>query len=77
MDNEEYLVQIFERAYYGEHFLEESVVIGSEGIKEYLRKHTFIESVIDSVLRDREFYSMFDIIRILEKNPDGSFDFYN
>lgn len=77
MDNEEYLVQIFERAYYGENFIAEMVVTGSEGIKDYLREHTFIETVIDTVLIDREFYSMCDVIRILEKNPDGSFDFYN
>lgn len=76
IQTEQYLVQVFERTYYGEQFIAEKVVTGSQGVKEYLQSHTFIDRVIDEVLLSGEYYSKYDIIRVLGSNPDGSFDFY-
>lgn len=77
MPNKQYLVQIFEACYGGKHFISEKVVISDEGIEEYLKEQTFIERVIDQVLKNHEYVSTIDIIFVKEQNENGSFDSYN
>lgn len=76
--NKQYLVQIFEACYSGQHFIGEKVVINDEGIRQYLEEHTFTEHVITEVLKKHEYSTSIDVIIIIkEQNEDGSFDSYS
>lgn len=72
-----YLVQVFESCYSGRHFICEKVVIGDEGIREYLEEQTFTERIIMEVLKNHEYITTIDVIIVKEQNEDGSFDSYN
>lgn len=73
---EQFLVQVFECSYCGDRFLGEKVVTGDDGIKEYLKEHTFIDRVIDTVIEERSYVTKYDRIEVLTKNEDGTFDYY-
>lgn len=74
---EQYLVQVFERTYYGKECLEERVVNGDQGVRDMLAEHTFVDHVIDDVIKFREYHNDYDIIYVKPKNEDGSFDYYD
>ena len=74
--NKQYLVQIFQLCHYGKSFIEEKVVIGDEGITEYLKSLTFIQKIIDEILLNHVFKNSIDYIEVKEQNDDGSFDSY-
>lgn len=76
LQNKQYLVQIFEHCYGGQHFIDEKVVLGDEGIHNYLKEHTFNDRIINEVIINRHYETSIDLILIKEQESDGSFDSY-
>lgn len=70
----QFLVQIFERHHFGDSLRDERIVLGFDGVKEYLSSLTYIDSVIEEVILEGMFQNTYDRIYVIPQNKDGSFD---